>query len=107
MATKKASKTKSAKGSSQKGGKTEQVDDPIIIKGGSVSVQFDGNTKFKKDNSNPKNKFDHKDPDRQLTRLVVLRRNSTTGTYDPIPGGRIPLQREDRIVVCYTGSSCA
>jgi hypothetical protein len=108
MAAKKTSKPKPAKRPSKL---KQQVDDPIIIKGGSVSINFEGGAKFIKDNSNPqKNKFDHGNGSKRLTQLVALRRNNATGEYEPIPGpfpnGRIPLERDDWVVICYTGSLC-
>jgi hypothetical protein len=104
MANKKTAKNKSrlVKTTSKK--EEHQVDDPIIIKGGSISVSFD--KKF-----NPgKFKFDHPNSGKQLTQLVVLRLNGATGEYEVVPGpfayARIPLQSQDQIVICYTGSLC-
>ena len=102
MATQKT-RTKSSPSSSKKREKT-QVDDPIIIKGGSVSVQFEDDTKFRKDSGHNKNKFDHRDVSRELTQLVVLRRDAN-GIYREYR--RVALEKTDNIVICYTGSLCA
>jgi hypothetical protein len=103
MANKKAA-TKSARGNSKRTESDKQVDDPIIIKGGSITVQFEGDKKFKKDNGQAKNKFDHLDISRELTQLVVLRQDAS-GVYKVFK--RVTLQKTDNVVICYTGSLCA
>jgi hypothetical protein len=106
MATKKGAKKKALKDHSPKDGPSDkQVDDPIIIKGGSISITFEGSAKFKKDPGNPKNGFDHQDTSKQLTQVVALRWNAVTSKYELIPGpfakGKIPLEKDDMVVIYY------
>jgi hypothetical protein len=90
----------------------EQVDDPIIIKGGSVSLSFGDSSRFIRDNADPKNTFNHADTTKLLTRMVILRLNTVTQKHEPlritapILDGTIPLQSRDIIVICYTGCLC-
>src|SRR5258708_23286562 len=87
-----------------------QVDDPIIIKGGSVTLSFEqiGFRDVTTSAGDKLKRFEHVDPTRQLTQLVILRSNAATAHYDPlsiagpIPDGRIALQPRDMIVTCYS-----
>jgi hypothetical protein len=88
----------------------DQVDDPIIIKGGSITITFGDNTRWKKDTADPKNKFDHVNAGKQLSQLLLLRKNATSGEHEPLPinaaNGRVTLQREDIIMICFSNSLC-
>jgi hypothetical protein len=104
MATRKAAK-KSTKKSPAKKKPTKRPkprrkatpgNDPIIVGGGSVFLDFD--TRFGGITAPPgKRKF--QDPSVNLVEVVVL--NSVGAILH-----RYPLSRTDKVVVCYTGSKC-
>ena len=76
-----------------------QVDDPIIVKGGSISLTFDQhNFRDLTGSAMDKNRrFDHEFQP-PLQRIKVFR--AGTKIHD------LPLERMDRIKICYAGSEC-
>ena len=76
-----------------------QVDDPIIVKGGSISLTFDQhNFRDLTGSATDKNRrFDHEFQP-PLHRIKVFRGGAKI--HD------LPLERMDRIKICYAGSEC-
>lgn len=95
--TDKSTGTTSTKGGTRrKGIKLLPGQDPIIIGGGSVTLEFD--KKFKKKTHPSKEKFQHED-NPNLVQVVVIDKDGAVKD-------RVALARDDQVWVCYTGSNC-
>jgi hypothetical protein len=77
----------------------EQVDDPIIIKGGSVSLSFDKHN-FEDVTPAPPNDKNKKFSHGFNPRLTMLKIFSAGGITN------IPLQSTDSIKICYEDTDC-
>ena len=77
----------------------EQVDDPIIVKGGSISIRFNQHN-FQDVTSpatNPNRRFDHEFQP-SLQRLKIFRDGAIIFQTE--------LNRTDAVMICYQGSLC-
>jgi hypothetical protein len=77
----------------------EQVDDPIIVKGGSISIRFDQHNfrDLTGSTTEPNRRFDHEFGP-SLQRLKIFRDGAIVF--------QTPLNRSDAVMICYEGSTC-